>query len=91
MAKFYENVSGDLLQSCTFVHTAGSENWLCAERGLQHPAPMLVKDEFVMEIMPLQYLLGRGMAAALFVVCPRWLIKSQVKCRVDRPVSRDAL
>lgn len=32
---------------------------------------MLVKDEFVMEMMQLQYLLGRGVIATLFTECPR--------------------
>lgn len=68
MAKFYTHVTCDLLQSCTFIYLALRTG--CIEREVTSPHPVLVKDEFVMEIMPLLYLLGRGVIAALFRSVP---------------------
>lgn len=42
------------------MHGAGSENWLCMERELEHPDLVLVEDEFGVEMVPLQNLLGRN-------------------------------
>lgn len=46
---------------------AGSENWLCVERELKL---LPVEDELVVGILPLQNLLGRGVVAAWWMVCP---------------------
>lgn len=68
MAKFHASVSHDLLHRCP--HGAGSEYWLCMERELRQPDLVLVEDELVVEIMPLQNFLGREIITSLWMVCP---------------------
>lgn len=47
---------------------------------------MLVKDEFVMEMMQLVYLLGKEVIATFFSQCPCWLIKAEKECNIDKQI-----
>lgn len=50
-----------------------------------------MKDEFVMEMMQLVYLLGKEVIAILSLQCPQGLIKAEKKCNIDKQIWYDVL
>lgn len=62
-----------------------------AVEGTSGKGLMLVKEEFVIEMKQLVYLLGKGVIATFFSQYPCWLIKAEKGCNIGKEIQNGIL